>query len=125
MLGGAAVLVVGVCLASCVRFRSQMAGNVKDVDGKAVADCRVELLVRRELLGVWTGYVSREAVTNPAGAFSFDVFAPSRSSFRIRVTHPDHQEWVLESPSPRIPNYVHVTLRRVGGSAEPVGRSSG
>jgi hypothetical protein len=41
------------------------------------------------------------------------------------VTHPDHQEWVLESRSPRIPNYVHVTLRPVGASSAPVGRTSG
>ena len=103
--------------AACQRYRLQIAGGVKDADGKPLQGCRVELLVRRELVGSWTGYVSREVVTSSGGTFSFNVFAPSSRTYRLRVMNPGYQEWLLDAPSPGAPNHVHVTLRRLGEAA--------
>jgi hypothetical protein len=115
-----AIMIVasGIVLATagCQRYTIQMAGDVKDADGKPVMGCKVELLVRREFLAHWTGYVSREAVTDPGGAFSFNVFAPASSSYRLRVKQPGYQEWLLDAPSRRSPAHVHVALRRIGES---------
>jgi hypothetical protein len=101
-------------LVSCQRYPLLLPGDVKDLEGTPIGGCRVELLVRRQLLGNWTGYVSREAVTNPAGAFSFDVLALPGSSYRLRVAHPGYHEWLVEAPSSRTPRRVHITLVRAG-----------
>ena len=109
-------IVLAGAAAGCQRYTIEMAGDVKDADGKPVVGCRVELLVRRELLANWTSYLSREGITSPGGAFSFSVFAPSSSGYRLRVKHPGYQEWLLDASPRRFPNHVHVTLRRIGES---------
>lgn len=118
---GAALL----SLVSCQRYQLLLPGDVKDLDGKPIPGCTVELLVRRQLLGNWTGYVAREAVTDPEGAFSFDVLAPPGSSSRLRVAHPGYQEWLLEAPSSGTPTHVHITLLRVKQSRPGVASTGG
>jgi hypothetical protein len=112
--GSVAVILLGAV--SYEHYRFQLPGDVKDSRGQPIQGCKVELLIRWQLLENWTGYVSRDAVTNSGGAFSFNVFAPFRSSYRLRVQYPGYQEWLLDAPFARAPGRVHITLVRLGQS---------
>jgi len=118
--GSVAAILLGAV--SYQHFRFQLPGDVKDSHGQPIQGCKVELLIRWQPLENWTGYVSRDTVTNSSGAFSFNVFAPLRSTYRLRVQYPGYHEWLLEAPSAGAPKRVHITLFRVGQSrltAEP------
>jgi hypothetical protein len=123
IVGAASAVLLGT--AACQRYHFQMAGDVKDVDGQPLEGCKVELLVRRHMLGDWSGYVSRDGVTNAGGAFSFSVFAPSGGTYRLRVKHPGYQEWLLDAASAGAPTHVHITLRRLGAPPGAAGQSRG
>jgi len=123
-LATAVSIVALVALFSCQRHELLLPGDVKDLDGKPIEGCRVELLVKGQLFSGWTSYIAREAVTDSTGQFSFDVIAIRAATYRLRIAHPGYQEWLHEAPWPRTPRRYHIALLREGQSmpVAPAGR---
>lgn len=108
----AALLLGVVSVAACDGNRLLLPGDVRDTEGRAISGCKVELVVHTPLVRSWTGYVAREAITDPAGPFSFDVFVVRAADYRIRIAHPGYQEWLIQSRWPSTPTRYHITLLR-------------
>jgi hypothetical protein len=103
-------------LVSCRRCRLLFSGEVKDLDGRPIRGCTVELLIQRHFLHAWTVYAAKEATTDSEGAFSFGVLWLPWTRYRLRAAHPGYQEWVLDAPLSGAPRRVQVTLLRAGES---------
>ncbi len=99
-------------MASCDASRLSLAGDVKDVDGRRIEGCKVQLLVQTPISDNWTVTISRKATTDSAGRFSFSEFVAFRSRFRLRVEHPGYQSALLEGSWPGTPQRFHITLRQ-------------
>jgi hypothetical protein len=115
---GAAAGVAGVliCL-SCDENRLSLPGDVRDIDGRPIDGCKVQLLVQVPLAENWTGTISREATTDAAGRFSFSVLVVFKGRYRLRIEQPGYQAWQVDGAWPGTPNRFHVTLLREGQQA--------
>ncbi len=103
---------------SCDRYRLSLPGDVRDTEGRPIAECKIQLLVQVPVSENWTGTISRESITDAQGRFSFSVLVGFKSRYRLRIEHPEYQAWQVEGSWPGVPNRFHITLRRGDERAE-------
>jgi hypothetical protein len=109
VVGLAAVLSIVSC---DDRNRLWVPGDVKDVEGRPIEGCKVELVVQTPVFSNWSGTIAREALTDSAGRFSFSEFVVHESTYRLRIKHPGYQEWLIDGKWPGSPRRYHITLLR-------------
>jgi len=123
-LGGVLAVAAGVTILLAVvsyrHYRFEVLGDVKDDSGQWIEDCKVELLLQWHVSANSTVYRARDTLTKSGGAFSFSLFAPPGSTFRLHVVQAGYQDWLLAGSSSRMPTRVHVTLRHGDRSPDAV-----
>jgi len=119
LLATAAGIVSLLTFISCGEGRLSFSGDVRDTEDRSIEGCNVQLVVQIPLAANWTGTISREATTDAAGQFSFDVLVVFKSFFRLRLEQPGYEAWPVDGSWPSAPRRFHITLSRAPRTTAP------